>query len=64
MRRKPGRPPLDAADATVKLTVSVTTRKYDALYARAIAARLTLSEYVRRELRAVPSSARSNPIQK
>jgi len=54
MIRRPGRPPLDAQDPSVKLTVSVTTKKYDELYARAKAARMNLSEFVRRELRAAP----------
>jgi len=55
MIRRPGRPPLDTQDPSVKLTVSVTTKKYDELYARAKAARMNLSEFVRRELRASPA---------
>jgi len=59
MSRRPGRPALDPHDPTVKLTVSVTTKKYDELYARAHAARLTLSAFVRRELRAAPPLKRA-----
>jgi len=49
-RRKPGRQPLDPTCETVKLTVNITTRTYDQLYARASAARLTLSQYCRKQL--------------
>ena len=52
MSRRPGRPPLDPAAASVRLSVSLPAKAYDALYARATAARVTLSECVRRELRA------------
>jgi hypothetical protein len=52
MSRRPGRPPLDPAAAAVRLSVSLSPKAYDALYARATAARLTLSECVRQELRA------------
>ena len=52
MSRRPGRPPLDPAAAAVRLSVSLPVKAYDALYARATAARVTLSECVRRELRA------------
>jgi len=52
MSRRPGRPPLDPAAASVRLSVSVSAKAFDALYARATAARLTLSECVRQDLRA------------
>ena len=52
MSRRPGRPPLDPADAAVRLSVSLPAKAYDALYARATAKRLTVSECARQELRA------------
>ena len=52
MSRRPGRPPLDPAAAAVRLSVSLTAKAYDALYARATAARISLSACVRQELRA------------
>jgi hypothetical protein len=57
MSRRPGRPPLDPAAAAVRLSVSLTAKAYDALYARATAARLSLSACVRQELRAHESRA-------
>ena len=50
MTRRPGRPPLDRTDGTVKLTVNITHKTYDRLYASARTSRVTLSEYVRRAL--------------
>jgi len=47
-----GRPPLDPSAASVRLSISLSVNTYDALYARAAAARVTLSERVRQELRA------------
>ena len=51
-RRRPGRPPLDGSDSSVRLTVRLTMRAYDALSARAAAARMSLAEYARLRLRA------------
>jgi predicted HicB family RNase H-like nuclease len=50
MTRRPGRPPLDRTDGTVKLTVNITHKTYDRLYASARISRVSLSEYVRRAL--------------
>lgn len=50
-RRAPGagRPALDpAVRRSVKVSVALTTGRYDALYARASGARLSLSEFIRR----------------
>jgi len=51
-RPGPGRPPLDRADPTVRVCISVTTKTYDDLDRRARAARVNLSEYIRHQLRA------------
>ena len=60
MTRRPGRPPLDRSDPTVRFCISVTTKKYDELYARASASRMTLSEYIRHQLKATPAARRPN----
>ena len=60
-RHRPGRPPLDPAAAAVRLSFSLSARAYDALSARATAARVTLSECVRRELRAHERRERAGP---
>lgn len=53
--RRRGRPPLDAADPiTVPIHVRVPSRQYDALYARAIAQRVTIPELIRRAVRRDP----------
>ena len=52
MSRRPGRPPLDPAGAAaVRLSISVAPRTYDALTTRAADARVSLSEFVRQQLR-------------
>ena len=51
MSRRPGRPPLDDADPSIRLGFRLPTKKYDALYARAHDARMSLSEYIRDRLR-------------
>jgi hypothetical protein len=60
MSRRPGRPPLDDADTTVRMSFRLPTRKYDALCTRAKVARLTLSEFVRVHL-APPAGGRFVP---
>ena len=50
-RRKQGRPPLDGSDSSVRFSVRLTPRAYDALYARAAAARMSLADYARERLR-------------
>jgi cytochrome P450 len=46
-RRRNGRPPLDRDDETVRVTVNLPAKRFDELYTRAKAARMSLSEYVR-----------------
>jgi len=48
MMAKMGRPPLDPADESVRLSFRLTTRQYDLTYKRAADARLTLAEYLRK----------------
>jgi hypothetical protein len=50
-RRKLGRPPLDPTDPTVKLTLSLPGKRYDALYQGARQARMTVPEFIRHKLR-------------
>lgn len=47
MSKRPGRPPLDTTDRSVAVNFRIPPKQYDALYARAKAARVTVSEYVR-----------------
>lgn len=47
MKHKGGRPPLDPADPTIRVSVSLTTSRYDDLCRRARLARMSLSEYLR-----------------
>jgi len=61
LQRRRGRPPLDPAAAAVRLSVSLSAKAYDALYARATAKRLTLAECVRQELRAHERRERAGP---
>jgi len=48
--RRNGRPPLDPLDPTVKLSVKVPSKRYDALYRSAVAERQTMSEFIRHAL--------------
>jgi hypothetical protein len=50
--RPRGRPSLEPQTPSVKVTVQLSTTQYDATYARAQAARMTLPEWIRRVLRA------------
>ena len=49
--RPRGRPSLEPHTPSVKVTVQLSTTQYDATYARAQAARMTLPEWIRRALR-------------
>lgn len=50
MRNKRGRPPLDPSDRSVTITLVIPGRAFDAYYARAQAARVTVPEVIRRAL--------------
>ena len=50
-RRKVGRPPLDPTDPSVGLSLSLPGKQFDALYARARQARMTMQEFVRKKLK-------------
>jgi predicted HicB family RNase H-like nuclease len=60
--KPPGRPRLDPS-GTVPVSVRVGTRQYDAMYAKAAAARLSLADWMRRTLRqgARPAPGRTRP---
>jgi hypothetical protein len=47
--RRPGRPPIDPTDRSVSLSVRLPSKQYDALVQRALDARRTVAEQVRRE---------------
>ena len=47
---RPGRPPLDRDDPSVKVCVSVPSRQYDDLYQRAREERVSVPELIRRSL--------------
>jgi len=49
MKRR-GRPPLDDTDASVPLTVRITTRRFDALARRALQTKQSVPSLVRRAL--------------
>ena len=51
MSRRPGRPPLDRTDRSVEMCLTIPSKKYDDLYARAKAERVTVPEVIRRVLR-------------
>jgi hypothetical protein len=48
---KKGRPPLDRTDASVQVTLKMPSRQYDDAYQRASAARVSVPEILRRDLR-------------
>ena len=61
-RRRPGRPALGGpGDRSVDLHVRLSSAQYDATCARASAARLPLSAFVRRVLRAAGAAERGTP---
>ena len=47
MTRPPGRPPLDASDPSVKLTLTLPSKQLDALCVEAKQHRQTLAAYMR-----------------
>lgn len=51
MPDKPGRPPLDSRDPSVSVHLRLPAHEYDRLYARASAARVTVPELLRQQLR-------------
>ena len=50
-KRKPGRPPLDAADRSVPYSMRIPARDFANAATRARDERLTLAEWMRRALR-------------
>jgi len=51
-RRPVGRPPIDPSDPqpSVRVCVRLPVKRYDAIYAQARAARMTIPEFVRAQL--------------
>jgi hypothetical protein len=50
MTRRPGRPPLNVADPSIHVGLRLPTKQYDALYQRATAARMNVSEFIRSKI--------------
>jgi hypothetical protein len=48
---KTGRPPLDRTDSSVPVNLKLPSRQYDDTYRRAAAARVSVPEMIRRDLR-------------
>jgi len=48
MTKRPGRPSLDPADTTMRLSLSLPAKRYDALSRTAAAERTTVSDWLRR----------------
>jgi hypothetical protein len=49
-RRRDGRPPLDPSDPSTKVCIALPSKRYDALYRQAAAARISVPELIRRSL--------------
>ena len=58
--KKRGRPPLDRADPSVKLSLTITASTFDHLCQDATANGLSLREYARRKLRSMPHTRLPN----
>ena len=50
MTKRTGRPPLDPSDPSVKICVTVPSKRYDQLYQTAAGTRVTVPELIRRSL--------------
>jgi len=50
MKHRNGRPPLDPADPSVRVCVSIPTKRYDALYKQAAGSRVSVPELFRRAI--------------
>ena len=50
MPRRPGRPALDDTDRSTTVCVALPSRRYDEVYRRAVAARVTVPELIRQSL--------------
>jgi len=60
MPRRRGNPPLDATDPSTKVCVALPSKRYDALYRQAAAARVSVPELIRQSL-ASPSGYPKSP---
>lgn len=47
MSKRPGRKPLDPGDPSVRLTLTLPTKRYDDVYRSAAASRQSVPEYIR-----------------
>jgi len=45
--KRPGRPSIDPSDPSVRLTLTLPAKRYDAVFRTATAARQTVPEYLR-----------------
>lgn len=50
MTRRPGRPPLDAADPSTQMSLRLPSKHYDAVYRAASRERLTVPELIRQTI--------------
>jgi len=50
MIRRPGRPPLDRADPSTKVCLTLPSKRYDDLYRAAASARVSVPELIRQSL--------------
>ena len=50
MTRRPGRPPLDRDDPSIKLSLRLPSKRYEALCRAATSQRTTVPELIRRSL--------------
>jgi hypothetical protein len=48
--KRPGRPPLDPSDPSVAICLKLPGQRYDALYAAAQRARVSVPEVIRRQI--------------
>lgn len=54
--RPPGRPPLDRADPSVPVMFRLPSKQYDALWAKAQRDRVSVSEVIRRTVKAADTN--------
>jgi len=54
MSRRPGRPPLDPSDSSVKVTISLPTKQFDSYCTAARRHDVSLPEIIRRALAGQP----------
>jgi hypothetical protein len=56
MKRSPGRPPLNTEDPSIKVSISLPSKQFDAFCARALRDKVSVPEIIRRQLDATKST--------